>query len=344
MGDSIYGDIVYPFSDDMDDYLLSEDGDYYLNTFEYTGAAQSFTVPGNVDRIKAFIYGAEGGQAFYLAEPWVGGTPGKGALVETILPVTPGETLNIYVGGSGGPTKIIDMDTFAAGDLYTYSGEAYQVLPGWNGGGTAPWPSGGSTPWLRGAGSGGGASDIRRGTTLADRIAVAGGGGGCGKNDPTGSPGGDGGENGEAGLNNHVGNSGYRGEPGTGGTQVAGGTGGVTTAATVTTGDGGDGALGVGGDGGDYTGTSAVYRGGAGGGGYYGGGGGSSSYGGYPGAGGGGGSSMSTGSNTTFTTGARSGDGLIVIYAYFGYGIDDTDYVNGVVHWPFHDHTRGRSA
>jgi hypothetical protein len=149
--------------------------------------------------------------------------------------VTPGQTLNIYVGGQNG----------------------------WNGGGTGP----------NGAGAGGGATDVRvGGTALSNRVIVAGGGGGSGLlgSSWTGAYGGVGGAatGGQGGSS-----SGYTGTPGTngglGGSQVAGGSG----TAGCGCGPGGTGALGQGGNGIPCT-SWGTNGGGGGGGGYYGGGGG----------------------------------------------------------------------
>lgn len=138
---------------------------------------------------------------------------------------------------------------------------------------------------------GGGASDVRSGgATLNDRFLVAGGGGG-----------GDTGAGGDGGL---VGIDGGSASPTTGaggGTASSGGAGGVSN-----TGSGTAGTLGVGGD---HFGFGA----GGGGGGYYGGGGGAC----LPCSGGGGGSSFvaPSGTDASFTTGAHTGNGEVVITA-----------------------------
>ncbi len=111
-------------------------------TFVYTGAAQSWTVPADVTSATFELFGGEGRGGSVLRRG------GKGARVVATIAVTPGETLGVYVGGAG-----------------------LEAGPGFNGGG-----AGGA-----GVGSGGGATDIRRGgAALANRILVAGGGGGAG--------------------------------------------------------------------------------------------------------------------------------------------------------------------
>lgn len=60
-------------------------------TFSYTGAAQSWTVPAGVTSVQVDLRGAQGQSVF-------GGLGG-----ETIatIPVTPGQNLGVYVGGTG---------------------------------------------------------------------------------------------------------------------------------------------------------------------------------------------------------------------------------------------------
>ncbi|MEI6565626.1 MAG: glycine-rich protein, partial [Verrucomicrobiota bacterium] len=108
-------------------------------TFNYTGGMQTLVVPAGVTSIAIDAYGAQGSNN--------GAVGGLGGRVQGTLAVTPGQTINIYVGGQGG----------------------------YNGGG-APG-AGGSWPGVYG----GGATDLRvGGTALANRVLVAGGGGGGG--------------------------------------------------------------------------------------------------------------------------------------------------------------------
>lgn len=269
-------------------------------TFNYTGAVQTFTVPpglpGNL--LGVDVRGGSGASANSLAIPG-----GAGLRVQCIIPVTPGEVLQLFVGQQG---------LFAAGGLRSPGG--------WNGGGDSGinLTSGSSAV---NAGSGAGASDIRRGgTALTDRIIVAAGGGGAGGG--LGSTGGGGvsanGQGGSGstptGVHGGAGDDiffGPQADGGSGGTQLAGGakgTFGVNADAT-------DGALGVGGRGGSYTTPSGGQRGGGGaGGGYYGGGGGAA---GIECGGGGGGSGFVIPAATAVTYGNTSGwvNGLIIIDA-----------------------------
>jgi hypothetical protein len=150
-------------------------------TFSFTGAPQTFTVPGCVTSITINACGAQGGAN------WVNNVNFGGCTQATIA-VTPGEVLNVFVGGQ--PT----VGTAA----------------GYNGGGA------GDT----GGKGGGGGTDVRRGgITLSNRVVVGGGGGGAGFWNSLHIIGGAGG-----GL---VGGDGYRDLPtspgGLGGTQTAAG-------------------------------------------------------------------------------------------------------------------------
>lgn len=198
-------------------------------TFTFTGEVQTFTVPAGVTSMAITAQGAEGG---------TGGISnsgsGLGGLVNATLAVTPGSTLNIFVGGQGG----------------TGTG-AGSGAGGFNGGA----PGGGGSF----AGGGGGASDVRvGGVALTDRIIVAGGGGGAG-GAAVAIVGGGGGD-----LTGQTGNPSASATGGGGGTQAAGGAGGTGFASGTV------GALGDGGAGG----AGGIGAGGGGGGGFFGGGGG----------------------------------------------------------------------
>jgi len=247
-------------------------------TFHFTGGEQLFKVPNGVHFATISATGAHGGGRF-------GGNPGR---VRAKVPVKPGETLAIFVGGDSS------------------SG-------GYNGG--APGTSGYCPHHCHGRG-GGGASDVREGgDALQDRVVVAGGGGGTGgyewpygrgSADGTGGVGG-GQIAGQGGMNADGGGGGG------GGTQQNGGAGG-TGCARKSDGQGADGTLGSGGVGGLQHGTG----GGGGGGGYYGGGGGGS--GGY-------GCTSGSGSGSGYPAEAGGGGGgssyiepyAITLHNYQGY-------------------------
>src|ERR1019366_5519985 len=127
-------------------------------SFSYMGALQTFTVPAGVTSLAIDAGGGQGGKD---------GTNtifAKGGRVQATMTVTPGQVLNIYVGGAGGNGSL-STSTAAAG--------------GFNGGGTAGHYN--SVPPGYSGGGGGGATDIRfGGTALSNRILVAGGAGGSG--------------------------------------------------------------------------------------------------------------------------------------------------------------------
>ncbi|HEX2901715.1 MAG TPA: glycine-rich protein, partial [Bacteroidia bacterium] len=239
-------------------------------TFSYTGAAQTFTVPSGVTSLTVDLRGAKGGDGFPVMS-----AGGLGGRVTGTITVTPGQVLQINVGGVG------------ANATATVGGAG-----GFNGGG-----QGGIYSGSYGGGGGGGGSDIRSTPyALGNRLAVAGGGGGGAfdYSTPQWERGGVGG-----GL---VGGTGYHGNvlgengyPGTGGTQSAGGVAGNFPGYCAAS----AGTLGVGG-----AACTCTNSGGGGGGGYYGGGGGVW-------AGGGGGSSFLTGG--VHTQAFQSGNGEVII-------------------------------
>ena len=165
-------------------------------TFSYTGAQQTFTVPSGVNSIQLKLWGAKGGYSYQSSHHG-----GYGGYATGTLSVSAGNTLYIYVGGAGE-------------DSHTCSNTSATANGGWNNGGTANRSG-------CGGGGGGGGSDVRiNGTSLNDRIIVAGGGGGAGYKYSNGnSQGGHGGgEEGGSGLSTIQ----RYGAP-TGGTQSAGG-------------------------------------------------------------------------------------------------------------------------
>ncbi|MBK7692514.1 MAG: T9SS type A sorting domain-containing protein [Bacteroidetes bacterium] len=210
-------------------------------TFNYTGAVQTFTVPAGVSEIFVDVRGAKGGNGANLS------IAGNGGRVQGSIPVTAGAVLNINVGGMG-----VNCGICATG--------------GFNGGGGTVAGIG------QEAGTGGGASDIRVAPyALGNRLMVAGGGGGGGY---TGAAADGGAGGGLVGANGQTWN-GYAG--GTGGTQVAGGIGGPGQGGQP---NAISGSLGLGGAGQGWSGGGGGGGGGyyGGGGGFIGGGGGGSNY------------------------------------------------------------------
>ena len=141
--------------------------------FDYTGAVQEFVVP-ETGIYKLQVWGAQGG---YRRASYNGG---KGGYSEGIIELKEGETIYVFVGGSGN-TGGTDGGFNGGGSRDTYNG-------------------------------GGGASDIRvEGDSLFNRIIVAGGGGSDGATNRSGGYGG-----GASGSNTE---GGY-GDGGTGATQT----------------------------------------------------------------------------------------------------------------------------
>ncbi|HEX2035884.1 MAG TPA: PxKF domain-containing protein [Chloroflexota bacterium] len=238
----------------------------------------TLVVPAGVTALTVDAFGAEGGVGTEVVAP--GGQPGRGGRARATLPVVPGETLQLTVGGRGSSGR-----------------------PGTGG-------VGGGGHGAGVGGGGGGASDLRRAPfALGDRLLVAGGGGGGGAAGYFEIPGGHGG--GGGGLTGADGAAAANGVPGGGGgTQTAGGAGGAGILA-----DGAPGTLGQGGAGGWDGGGQG---GGGGGGGYYGGGGGGKGPN-FAGGGGGGGSGFGP-AGVAFETGVNAGDGKLVVSYVLGYG------------------------
>jgi hypothetical protein len=201
-------------------------------------------------------------------------------------------------GGVGGAhiTSTIAVKPGAPYDIYV-AGQGYRNRGGYNGGGGA----------VNGGVGGGGATDVRDGPGLLDRLLVAGGGGGNGgEGDQTvGGKGGVGGLFGQDGT--AAAGSMYAGDPGKGGTATAGGAAGSAGSAV----GGQPGVLGVGGDGGIVSPDEPNSGGGGGGGGLFGGGGGAGGVVYKQGGGGGGGSSLTAGG--TVDSEAHPGNGMAVI-------------------------------
>ncbi len=242
-------------------------------TFTYTGSYQTFIVPSGVTSIDVDVDGGKGGYGSYGVSQG-----GSGGSVQGTISVTPGSTLEIYVGGAG-----------------TDGGAGFGGTGGFNGGGTGAF-----YPGNYGGGGGGGASDIRVSPySLNDRMMVAAGGGGgaynygCTDCDRGGHGGTTTGEGGYSGGGLMAGGSGG------GGTPSAGGIGGTYPGWCTAP----NGAQGIGGDGGPCTNS-----GGGGGGGYYGGGGGTWS-------GGGGGSNYADPGATSVVhaQGVNTGNGSVTI-------------------------------
>lgn len=235
----------------LEDYWRSQSQSV---TFYAVGAPQQFVVPDGVDEVFLTLRGGNGGG--HKGDGYIA----TGGLVSGWLPVQSGDILSVYVGGNGGAPRGVHG---AAG--------------GWNGGGAGGDSNPSRPDTTDGGYGGGGATDVRlNGAALADRVAVAAGGGGTSGHQHSAGPGGA--DVGGRGFTHRGGTYRFRGVTqtyngfpnvaGFGGTQNAGGAGGDGHV------DGRPGALGQGGDGADNLETHYHSGAGGGGGGYFGGGGG----------------------------------------------------------------------
>jgi hypothetical protein len=139
------------------------------STFSYTGSAQTYTVPDDIQYLLVEAYGAEGGSnACYSG--------GKGGYIKTIISVAPGDTLYVLIGGTS-------STNFGGG--YPNGGGYGWACSNFNG------CNGGASVCQQ---PGGGSSEIRM---IADdtstRLVVAGAGGGAGFYGKGGEGGGSGG-------------------------------------------------------------------------------------------------------------------------------------------------------
>jgi hypothetical protein len=239
----------------------------------------SYKVPAGVRKITITAVGAGGGNC-------TPGHGGKGASITATVPVSPGETLEVGVGGPGlGCNKVPASGRFGGG--------------GTGGAGNTSRGSPGA--------DGGGASFVIPGRKFSRALVVAGGGGGSTDFSPTiGVDGGNAGSPGKAGATT--------GSGGGAGTKSAGGAGGA--AGSPNSQAGFSGSLRTGGAGGHGATSGVSVGGGGGGGGYYGGGGGG---GGAslrnPGGGGGGSSHVVAGATHVSRAGAATGAAEVIITA-----------------------------
>jgi len=149
-------------------------------TFTTPGPAQ-FQVPADVCSLTITVNGAQGG--FVRAR-----LGGPGGQVRATLAVTPGEILGVFVGGAGQTPAETGPPPQAGGAGGTGGGgpggAGYAFEPGLN---AAPGAGGGGASDVRQAAGGSGCVPCAMpvppatpGSTLAERVIVAGGGGGAG--------------------------------------------------------------------------------------------------------------------------------------------------------------------
>lgn len=200
---------------------LSGVNDTFSVTTEQVSGTQSFTststfnVPTGITQIQVKLWGGSGGAGGPRSGRH-GGNGGGGQFVNTLLSVTPGETLSVTVGTGG------------------TSGQPSTVARGLGGIGVGNGGNGGNgSGGAGGAGGGGGGTAIERGVT---NLAVAAGGGGGGGSGTTVGGDADGGgvglflgsgENGEQGVTPSAGPQGGKGGGGGGNIGGRAGQGGV---------------------------------------------------------------------------------------------------------------------
>jgi hypothetical protein len=226
-------------------------------TFASTGTVQNFTVPSGIRSVRVVASGGSGADGNSLDLITVnglftvhGGTGGRGAVVDAVVPVTAGETLSVNVGSRG-----------------TSSSVGYGSAPG----GPAGKSSRNLVEQYAGSGNGGGPTFVSRANGTPLVVAAGGGGGGdAGSLDLQNARGGDGGAGG--GKPGNTGNGRYSGAGGSGSSgQQAGGAGGdadrFSAAGSGGGGGGGWSPAGNGGGAGGGAGLPLFQTGGAGGGG-----------------------------------------------------------------------------
>lgn len=242
----------------------------YSNTFSYTGAIQSWKVPNGVHRITLTAWGAEGGGA--------NGMGGDGAVMKGNFVVSPGDSLIILVGGTGG----MGYGDGGGGGSFVFNVTTNTLLIAAGGGGGAGTECGGLPGGPGLTTTDGGSTTFGSGGTngMGGPAINFCAGGGAGVLGDGGSASGGGGGGGQA--------------------IYLGGAGGAAVTGTFASGAGGYGGGGAGGN-----------RGGGGGGGYSGGAG-SANIGGC-GEGGGGGGSFNGGSAQNNQQGVRTGNGEVLV-------------------------------
>lgn len=228
-----------------------DEGYLGCRVFDYTGAAETFSVPAEAGVLHVMAWGAAGGGAL---DSWGGG---GGGFAEAELHVEPGEPVSVSVGGGGTGAH--------AGGVGGYGG---------GGGRGGDGGSGGGTQWAYTSGGGGGGGSSRVYRQLGDVVVGGGGGGAAYKSSPL--SGGQGsfsdkrhGKGGSDGVGGAAGERYVSSDIlGTDGTFISGGRGGSADPTTAAQGGGGGGG-GYGGGGGGAGAYHGVWTGVGGGGGNY---------------------------------------------------------------------------
>jgi hypothetical protein len=125
-------------------------------TFSFTGALDSFTVPPGVTQITVDASGAQGG----TGDNGTTAAGGEGARLVASFAVTPGETLNVLVGGQGRTDTSSGIGGGGGGSFVDRSPTSTGLLVGVGGGGGGTGdpgiPGSATSTAANGEGSGGG--------------------------------------------------------------------------------------------------------------------------------------------------------------------------------------------
>ena len=146
-------------------------GSAHYETFNYTGADQTWTVPSAVTSVSFFLLGAGGGASDTSDATYKGGNGGGGGYARGEYPVTSGSSYTIIVGQAGGGAASVDVGPSVRGGGY----REYRTPATYGGGGRG----GSISSFIPGYASGGGRSAIRVQGATTDLV-TAGGGGGAG--------------------------------------------------------------------------------------------------------------------------------------------------------------------
>lgn len=227
-----------------------------LASFGATGAQQQFIVPAGVSVLDVRAIGAGGGTGTTSSSGQLPTAGGFGAVIRALVPVTPGETLQVLIGergddsmdragGAGGGTFLF-RDTTISGLLVAAGGGAGGEA---GGGGPAPVSANGQTSTTAGDGTG----------AMSGPAGVAGGGGGGASSSLGGEGGGGFLTNGKVIIDGAGFGIANGGAGGTGGFGGAGGFGGGAAGGNTGSGGGGGFNGGGGGDGDGYGGGGSSF-------------------------------------------------------------------------------------
>lgn len=250
-------------------FVYSLGGTSFSGKIYNSQGAGTFTVPSGVSSITVKVWGGGGGGGAGGSAA-AGGAGGGGGYVNATIPVTAGETLNLYVGGGGGAGTRNTAGGGGGGGGYSsvYRSTTPLVIAAGGGGGGGGRATASHTGGYGGAG--GGTTGQSGGNAGGTSGAVTGGGGGTPSSGGTAGTGGlNVGTNGSA-LNGGLGANGRNSSGADGGAAnkglATGGAGGSVTTTTYAAGGGG-GAGWYGGGGGSASNGTTITRGGSGGGG-----------------------------------------------------------------------------